>query len=240
MIARIGDVDVAGAWMRDDAMRFAEQGLQRRAGDAFAAFGSVAGEGDELALGDDELADAMIARVGNEEVVIAVRPEVLDACERRNRGGVFEGLHFAIGASHAQTVSCGDEDVALGVHSMGATAADARERADEAGAHVHDADAAFAIATDGELGAVMVEGEAGDPAKPGSHGRAAIAGDFLVTIASDCRDDAGLGINAAHAVVKGVGDVEIARGIGDEVMRCVEAGLSDGARIAYGGAGFRR
>ena len=226
--------------MRDDAVGFAEQGLQRWAGNAFAALGSVADEGDELALGDDELADAMIARVGNEEVVIAVRPEVLHACERRDRGGVFEALHFAIGASHAHTEARGDEDVSLGVHGMGATAADARECADEAGAHVHEADAVFAIATDGELGAVMVEGEAGDPAKPGSHGRASIAGDFLVTIASEGRDDAALGINAAHAVVKGVGDVEIACLIGDEVMRCVEAGILGRARIAHGGAGFRR
>lgn len=123
---------------------------------------------------------------------------------------------------------------------MGATAADASEGADEAVAHVHDADTAFAIATDGELRAVMIEGEAGDPAKPSGHSRPAIAGDFFIAIASEGGDDAVLGINPAHAVVKGVGDVEIACGIGDEVMRRVEAGVSGKAGIADGGAGFRR
>jgi hypothetical protein len=56
----------------------------------------------------------------------ALLAQVLDACERWDGGGVFDRLQFAIGASHAQTVACGDEDVALGVHDMGATAADAR------------------------------------------------------------------------------------------------------------------
>lgn len=87
--------------MSDDAVGFTEQGLHSWAGDAFGAFGSVADEGDELALGDDELADAMIARVGDEDVVIAVCPEMLDACEWWDGAGVFESLHFAIGASHA-------------------------------------------------------------------------------------------------------------------------------------------
>lgn len=123
---------------------------------------------------------------------------------------------------------------------MSATAADARESADEAGAHVHDADAAFAVATDAEQSAVMIEGEAGDPAKPCSQSRATITGDFLVAIASDGGDDAGLGINPAHTVVKGVGDVEIARGICDEVVWRVETGVSCGASIADGGTGFRR
>ena len=182
----------------------------------------------------------MIAGVGDEDIVIAIRPQVLDACERWDGGGVFDRLQFAIGASHAQTVACGDEDVALGVHDMGATAADAREGADESGAHVHHADTAFAIATDAELGAVLIEGEAGDPAKPGVHGWATIARNFLVAIASEGGDDASLGIHPAHTVMKGVGDVKIACRISDEVMRRVEAGVSSGAFVANRRAGFRR
>ena len=241
MVARISDVEVPSSRVCDDAMGLSEQGLQRWTGDAFAAFGSVTGEGDELALSDDELADAMIAGVGDEDVVIAIRPQVLDACEWWDGSGVLKSLDFAVGASHAHSETCGDEDVALGVHGMGATAADAREGADESGVHVHYANAAFAIATDAELGAVMIEGEAGDPAKPGVHGWATIARDFLVAIAGEGGDDASLGIHPAHAVVEGVGNVEIACGIGDEVVRRVEAGITGGAGIADGGVfWFRR
>ena len=220
-------------------MWLSEQGLQRWTGDAFATFGSVTAKGDELALSDDELADAMIAGVGDEDIVIAICPHVLDTCEWWNGGGVFESLHFAVGVPHAHTESCSGDDVALGVHGMGATAADAREGADESGVHVHNADTAFAIATDAELGAVMIEGEAGDPAKSRCHSRATIARDFLVAIASEGGDDAGLGIHPAHTVVKGVGNIEIAGGIGDEVMRRVVAGVTGGAVVANRRAGFR-
>ncbi len=239
MIARVRDVNVASAGMSNDAMGFAEQGLQRWPGDAFAALGSVTDEGDELALSDDKLADAMIAGVGDENIVIAIYPKVLDASEWWDGVGVVESLHFAVGVPPAHTETCGDEDVALGVHGMGATAADAREGADKAGAHVHHTDTAFAIATDAELGAVMIEGEAGDPTKSGSHSRAAIARNFLVPIASEGGDDASLGIHPAHTVMKGVGDVEVACRISDEVMRRVEAGVTGGAVVANRRSGFR-
>ena len=92
MVARIGDVEVPGAGMSYDAVGLSEQGLQRWTGDTFGSFGSVTDEGDELALGDDELADAMIAGVGDEDVVISIRPQVLDACEWWDGGFVFESL----------------------------------------------------------------------------------------------------------------------------------------------------
>ena len=77
MVARVGDVNVASARMDDYAVRFTELCLQSWAGDAVCTFSSYSGDGDELAFGDDELADEMIARVGDQQIAITIGPEVL-------------------------------------------------------------------------------------------------------------------------------------------------------------------
>lgn len=109
MIARVSDVDVAGARMRDYAVRLAELGLERRAGNAACPFIASAGERHHLAIAHDELADQMIARISNEDVVVAISPEVFDTLERRRGSRVIKRDNLAIRAAHPQPKASGDE-----------------------------------------------------------------------------------------------------------------------------------
>ena len=79
VIARVGNVNVARPRMRNHAVWFAELSLQGWTGHASVALLADPGEGDELALGYNELADEMIACVSDENVVITICPQVFHA-----------------------------------------------------------------------------------------------------------------------------------------------------------------
>ena len=111
-----------------------------------------------------------------------------------------------------------------------ALCAGAGDGGDEVGLEIDAADAVVAGVCDVEAGAV--EGKAEGCGELRAGGGAAVAGGAESTGAGDGGDDTGDGIDAADAIVVGVGDEEIAGGVeGDGVGR-VKLGAGRGAAIA--------
>jgi hypothetical protein len=105
------------------------------------------------------------------------------------------------------------------------------------------ADAAVASVSEGEEAGGRESGGAGRVERGGGGG-AVVAGEALGAVTSDGGDDAGGGIDAADAVVGGVGEVEVAGGVDGEALwereggadgRVGVAGEPEGASTGDGG-----
>ena len=109
-----------------------------------------------------------------------------------------------------------------------ALCAGAGDGGDDAGGGVDLADAVVAGVGEVEV-AGGVEGEGGGEIELGGGGEGVVAGEAGDAGAGDGGDDAGGEVEFADAVVVGVGDVEIVRGVEGQALGGVECGGGGGA-----------
>src|SRR5262249_43518632 len=112
--------------------------------------------------------------------------------------------------------------IAVPGHALLAVAGD---RADGAALHVDGADAAIIEVGQVHLLALRVEGDTVDTAELGFCCRPAVATKTLLAGAREGANLARFRIDDTHAVVPGVGDVDVAIGANSQTVRPVELGL---------------
>ena len=192
------------------------------AGNSGVAFLSSAGKCEQSFFGNDEDANEAVAFVGDENVVIVIRPEMFHPFQRRLGRGVFEKDGFAVGTQFPDAAGGCNEKVALRVHGLRPASREALNGIDDAGLHLHNADGP-AEAAEIKFRVIVVEAQTGDPIKVSVRCRAAIAREPLHSGARKRCDDTGLRVHPPHGEMETVRDEEVSRRVGDEIVRRVEA-----------------
>src|SRR5262249_38057502 len=158
--------------------------------------------------------------------------------------GAGDRADFPLGIDDAQSIAGAlqDVDVARAVGGDGARIdqrspnrllavpghallAVAGHRADGAALHVDGADAAIIAVGQVHLLALGAERDTVDTAELGFRGRPAVATKTLLAGAREGANLARFRIDDTHAVVPGVGDVDVAIGANSQTVRPVELGL---------------
>ena len=201
-VALVSDVEDARR-VESDAVRDAQPSAG--GGVAVAAEAGVAGAGD----GRDDpvgrhLADAEVALVRDVEVARRVEGDVVREVQLGGGGGAL----VATKAGNTGAGKRGDDPVGR-----------------------HPADAVVRGVGDEEI-ARGVYGDAGRGLELGGSRQAAVATEAGPTGAGDGRDDPGVGRHPADAVVVGVGDEEVARGVHGDAGRGLELGGGRQAVVA--------
>src|SRR5262249_29145280 len=131
VVVAVHDVERA-ARVHPDAVGLVESGLESGAAAAGEALLAGAGDANDLAFLGQVLADHVIGRVGDDDVVVAVHAQVLGAVERGLAGiaavageaglaGAGDRANLALGVHHAQGVAAAleDPDVAVAIGAGG-------------------------------------------------------------------------------------------------------------------------